>query len=335
MPNYQAFQLAATDNATTATWITQAQPEPQPGWALVQVAYSDINYKDALTTNPKSGVIHHYPQTPGIDAAGTILACPSGNFEPGTAVVLTGFDVGVKQAGGYAECLLVPEAWLQRLPTGLTLREAMIFGTAGFTAALSVQALLQNPLLQDKAQPILISGGTGGVGGFAIAILKKLGYQQLIASTRHLERARDYLKALGATDVIHLADLTTPPIKPLMKQQFSGYVDALGGSTLSAVLPQMNYGGVVALSGNAAGIKLSTTTLPFILRGIQLVGIDSVYYPAQRRTAIWQHLATDWRPAQLEQFVHSTITPQQLATTLADYLHQPKTGRILVDLQQI
>lgn len=333
MPDYHAFQLTATDTQTSAAWITQPQPTPQPGWVLIQVAYSDINYKDALTTNPKSGVIHHYPQTPGIDAAGTVLACPSGKFKPGTAVLLTGFDVGVKQAGGYAECLLVPEDWPQSLPAGLTAREAMIFGTAGFTAALSVQALLQNPLLQDKTQPILISGGTGGVGGFAIAILKRLGYQQLIASTRQPETTGAYLKALGATSIVSLAELTEQPLKPLMKQQFAGYVDALGGTTLSAVLPQMCYGGVVAISGNAAGIKLNTTTLPFILRGIQLIGIDSVYYPAAQRTAIWQHLATDWRPADLEQFVNSTITPQQLATTLTDYLQQAKTGRILVNLQ--
>lgn len=333
MADYHALQLTAAGNQTTATWITQPQPTPQAGWTLIQVAYSDINYKDALTTDPRSGVIHHYPQTPGIDAAGTVLACPSGKFTPGTAVLLTGFDLGVKQAGGYAECLLVPDDWPQLLPTGITVREAMILGTAGFTAALSVQALLQNPLFKDKTQPILISGATGGVGGFALAILKQLGYQQLIACTRHPESAHDYLMALGATTVISLTTLTEQPLKPLMKQQFTGYIDALGGTILNAILPQIRYGGTVAISGNAAGIKLTTTTLPFILRGIQLIGIDSVYYPAAQRAQIWQHLATDWRPTHLEQFVNTTITRQQLATTLTDYLHQVKTGRILVALQ--
>ncbi|MFD0898617.1 YhdH/YhfP family quinone oxidoreductase [Loigolactobacillus binensis] len=325
--NYQALELHLEQDQVRPTFVHRQLPELAANQVSVKVAYSTINYKDALTLNPRSGVLRQYPQIPGIDAAGTVVASTSAAFAIGQKVLLTGFDFGISWPGGYAEYLTVPAAWLVPLPTLLTLAAAMWYGTAGFTAALSVQTLLQAQLPQNA--PLLITGGTGGVGGWATAMLHQLGYTELTVVSRN-SAAGDYLRQLGASHVISANELAAQQPKPLQKQKFAGAIDAVGGSLLAAILPQISYNGVVALSGNAGGNQLTTTTLPFILRNIQLQGIDSVAYPATKRRAIWQHLATDFQPANAALLQQNTVTFSQLPSALSHFIGTPHYGRTLV-----
>lgn len=326
---YQALELQLNDTKVTPIFIEQQLPKLAADQVTVKVAYSDINYKDALTLNARSGVLRNYPQIPGIDAAGTVVASNSAAFKVDQKVLITGFDFGISAPGGYAEFITVPADWLVTLPEKLTPQEAMWYGTAGFTAALSVRALLKYDFSLDA--PLMITGATGGVGGWATAILHQLGYRNLTAVSRN-QAATDYLHQLGATMVITPDELADPRHKPLQKQKFSGVVDAVGGDLLAEILPQVSYSGIVALSGNAGGNKLATTTLPFILRGIRLQGIDSVSYPANKRDAVWQQLATDFKPANRELLQYKTIDFNQLPTTLANFLAEKHQGRTLVSI---
>ncbi|MFD1317544.1 YhdH/YhfP family quinone oxidoreductase [Loigolactobacillus zhaoyuanensis] len=324
---YQALELQLNDTQVTPTFVEQQLPELAADQVTVKVAYSDINYKDALTLNSRSGVLRQYPQIPGIDAAGTVVASKSTAFKVDQKVLLTGFDFGISWPGGYAEFITVPAAWLVPLPQELSLADAMWYGTAGFTAALSVRALLKYNL--PLAAPILVTGATGGVGGWAMAILHQLGYYNLTAVSRNVA-ATDYLQTLGANNVITPAELADPRQRPLQKQKFVGVIDAVGGTLLTDILPQVSYSGIVALSGNAGGNKLAATTLPFILRGIRLQGIDSVSYPTAKRAAVWQQLATDFKPTQAQLLQQNTVEFKQLPNALATFLAEKHHGRTLV-----
>ncbi|KRM92839.1 YhdH/YhfP family quinone oxidoreductase [Loigolactobacillus rennini] len=323
---YRALELQLNAGKVTPTFITQEQPKLQTDQVTIKVAYSDINHKDFLALNPKSGVLRHYPQIPGIDAAGVVVASNQAHLPLGQKVLITGFDLGISWPGGYAEYITVPAKWVVKLPTNLSLAMAMQYGTAGFTAALSVQALLAQTL--SKQTPLLITGATGGVGGWALAILKHLGYHHLTAVSRQAA-ATPYLTHLGAEQVITPDALKTIPAKPLQKQRFGGVIDAVGGDLLAAILPQVAYGGRIALSGNTGGNQLNTTTLPFILRHVQLIGIDSVYYPASQRQAVWQKLATSFKPTTTT-LACTKIDFQDLATTLPTFTTNKPTGRYLI-----
>ncbi len=326
---YQALELQLNDTQVTPTFVEQELPQLAADQVTVKVAYSDINYKDALTLNSRSGVLRQYPQVPGVDAAGTVIASTSANFKVDQKVLLTGFDLGISWPGGYAEYITVPAKWLVALPENLSLQEAMWYGTAGFTAALSVRALLKYDFPLDA--PLLVTGATGGVGGWATAFLHQLGYTDLTVVSRN-PAASDYLHELGATNIVTPDELADARHKPLQKQKFVGVVDAVGGDLLAEILPQVSYSGIVALSGNAGGNKLATTTLPFILRGIRLQGIDSVSYPAAKRAAVWQQLATDFKPDNRALLHHAIIDFNELPTTLAEFLNKKHQGRTLVSL---
>lgn len=323
---YRALALQLDDGKVTPTLITQEQPKLQPDQVTIKVAYSDINHKDFLALNPKSGVLKRYPQIPGIDAAGVVVASNDANLPLGQKVLVTGFDLGISWPGGYAEYITVPAKWVVKLPAELSLAQAMQYGTAGFTAALSVQALLAQPI--PKQTPLLITGATGGVGGWALAILKQLGYHHLTAVSRQAA-AKPYLTRLGAEEVVTPDDLKLVPVKPLQKQRFGGVIDAVGGSLLSSILPQVAYGGRITLSGNTGGNQLVTTTLPFILRHVQLIGIDSVYYPASQRQAVWQKLATTFKP-ETTALTSTKINFQDLANVLPTFITNKQTGRYLI-----
>lgn len=281
------------------------------GEVVIQVAYSSVNYKDSLAVKQNGGVIRTYPMIPGIDLSGTVLSSQDDRFKKTDKVLVTGYGLGVTHTGGFAQIARVPAEWVVPLPDNLSLKEAMLFGTAGFTAALSIQALEQHGLPQNKEATILVTGASGGVGTLAIAMLKKLGYGNIIALSRK-KTVTDSLKKIGATEVLLLDEFMPEKIKPLAKQTIDFAIDTVGGEVTCALLSQLSYGGSIAICGNAAGIKLNTTVLPFILRGTNLLGIDSVNVPMNQRVAIWQRLATDLNVSQ--QALTNEISLEELST---------------------
>ncbi|KRM21145.1 YhdH/YhfP family quinone oxidoreductase [Latilactobacillus graminis] len=325
MVAYQALVLEQNGSTVSATYQTKLTPDLGKDGVLVKVAYSDINYKDRLTMNPQSGVLRHYPITPGIDFAGIVVESDNLFFEAGDQVLCTGYATGIKIDGGYAEYVKVPSEWLFKLPEGLTLAEAMQFGTAGFTAAIALTKLLRQAFTADHTTPLLITGATGGVGSFALTMLAQLGFTNLTATTRDLHQ-QAYLKQLGATQIINTADLIATPPKVLDHQAFSGVIDTLGGPVLAQILPQIQSGGLVATCGNIAGATLNTTVMPFILRGITLAGIDSVTYPRKDRKELWQLLATTFKPQTWP--TTTLIAFTDLAQELTTNTHQ--VGRCLI-----
>jgi acrylyl-CoA reductase (NADPH) len=260
------------------------------GDVTVAVEYSTLNYKDGMVVNGIGNLVRNYPHVPGIDFAGTVEESSSDRYKPGDKVVLTGWRVGEVHWGGYAQKARVKADWLVKLPDGLSTKEAMAVGTAGFTAMLCVLALENHGLTPD-AGTVLVTGAAGGVGSVAVSILAKLGYT-VAASTGRPEE-HDYLKSLGAAEIVERATLSEYSGRPLDKELWAGCVDTVGATTLASVLSQLKYGRSVAACGLAGGPKLETTVIPFLLRGVNLLGIDSVMQPYENRVKTWQRIATD------------------------------------------
>ncbi|MFD1863033.1 YhdH/YhfP family quinone oxidoreductase [Planococcus chinensis] len=265
------------------------------GNVTIKVAYSSINYKDMLAVQKKGGVIRNYPMIPGIDLSGTVVESEDSRFQKGQEVIVTGFEMGMSHTGGFAEYARVPADWVVALPEGLSLRDAMVFGTAGFTAALSILALEKNGMDPEQNPRILVTGSTGGVGSIAVQMLDKIGYRNITALVRK-DHQVDVSKTLGAHSVIFPDDLGELK-KPLNKEKFDYVLDTVGGDVTSVLIPQLSYGGSISTCGMAAGIELKATVLPFILRGVNLLGIDSVNVPIDKRPAIWEKMAKDWNIA--------------------------------------
>ncbi|MGE6626340.1 YhdH/YhfP family quinone oxidoreductase [Bacillus pumilus] len=291
------------------------------GEVLIKVAYSSINYKDMLAVQKNGGVICNYPMIPGIDLSGTIVHTTDNRFIEGQQVIVTGFAMGMSHTGGFSEYARVPADWIVPLPNNLTLKEAMIFGTAGFTAALSIIALQENGMSTKNQPNILVTGSTGGVGSIAIQLLSKIGYKHIFALVRKDNQA-DIAKSLGATDVIFANELGELK-KPLNKQKFDFVLDTVGGDVASVIIPQISYGGSMSMCGNAGGIKLTTTVLPFILRGINLLGIDSVNVPINKRKVIWNEIANEWNISQ------TTLVNEITLDTLPEKIEAIKNGQHL------
>jgi len=298
------------------------------GELLVRAAYSSLNYKDALASVPNGQIVKTYPFVPGIDLAGTVVSSEDSRFREGDPIVVTGFGLGVSHFGGFSEYVRIPADWAVPLPEGLSLKEAMIYGTAGFTAALSVQALREYGTAPDGG-PVLVTGATGGVGSISIAILSKLGYE-VVAATGKMEAEEELLRH-GATRVIRRDELTPEPLRPLDKQRWAGVVDCVGGKMLAAVLASVRYGGVVAASGLTGGTELPTTVYPFILRGVRLIGIDSVFAPMPARRRTWELLANEYRPQELERLAKE-ISLEDIPTALSVMLSGQSRGRVVVKL---
>ncbi|MFO0101181.1 MAG: MDR family oxidoreductase [Betaproteobacteria bacterium] len=260
-----------------------------PANVTVAVDYSTVNYKDGLAITNKSPVVRKWPMVPGIDAAGTVVASGDPRYQPGDAVVLNGWGVGETHWGGLAQQAIFKGDWLVRLPTGMTARQAMAIGTAGYTAMLCVMAL-QDHGVAPGAGEVLVTGATGGVGSVSVALLSQLGYS-VVASTGKATEA-DYLHTLGAVGVIDRAELSAPG-KPLQKERWAGVVDSVGSHTLANACAQTRYGGTVAACGLAQGMDLTASVAPFILRGVSLAGVDSVLCPQPRRQQAWQRLAAE------------------------------------------
>ncbi|MGE7835620.1 NADPH:quinone oxidoreductase family protein [Viridibacillus arvi] len=299
------------------------------GDVLIKVSYSSINYKDSLATIPNGNIVNTYPFVPGIDLAGIVVSSNDPRFQEGDEVIATSYEIGVSHFGGYSEYARIPANWIVPLPKGLTLKEAMVIGTAGFTAALSVLRLEENSVSPEKGK-ILVTGATGGVGSFAISILSTLGYQ--VEASTGKESEQEFLRSLGATSIVSREEVFDGKIRALGKQKWAAAVDPVGGEPLASLLSQIQYGGSVAVSGLTAGTKLPTTVFPFILRGINLLGIDSVYCPMETRLKVWDRLASDFKPENLEKFIQQEVTLQQLPEVLPTLLKGQAKGRTLVKL---
>ncbi len=296
------------------------------GEVLIKVAYSSLNYKDALSATGHPGVTRRFPHVPGIDASGTVVESRSDQWSAGDEVLVTSYDLGQNTWGGLAEYIRVPAAWVVKLPSGLSLREAMILGTAGFTAGMGLDALTQHGIAPARGE-IVVSGASGGVGSLAVAILAKAGYR-VVASTGKSD-SHDLLRRLGAAEIIGREQLVDESDKPLLAARWAGAIDTVGGKTLATILRSAQQGACITACGLVGGIELPITVYPFILRGVDLAGIDSAECPRERRLRVWQKLASDWKPGDLEQFVTESNL-SQLGGHIQEILKGRVTGRVLV-----
>ena len=299
------------------------------GEVLIRVHYSSVNYKDSLASIPNGNIVNTYPFVPGIDLAGVVVSSEDACFRAGDEVIATSYEIGVTHFGGYSEYARIPAQWIVPVPKGLTLKEAMIIGTAGFTAALSVWRLQENNSSPEKGK-VLVTGATGGVGSFAVSILSTLGFTVEASTGKESEQA--YLKKIGANTIVSREEVYDGKVRALGKQKWAAAVDPVGGEPLASLLSQIQYGGSVAVSGLTAGTKLPTTVFPFILRGVNLLGIDSVNCPMETRVKIWNRLATDFKPKNLEELIQQEVTLDHLPEVLPTLLKGQARGRILVKL---
>ncbi|HAP4001474.1 TPA: YhdH/YhfP family quinone oxidoreductase [Enterococcus faecalis] len=300
------------------------------GEVLIKVAFSSVNYKDMLAVQKNGGVIRSYPMIPGIDLSGTVEESTDSRYSKGQQVLVTGYTIGMSHTGGFSEYARVPSSWVVPLPENLSMKDAMIFGTAGLTAALSIFELEKNGMDKDLDQAILVTGASGGVGSIGLQILSKIGYKNITALVRK-ENQIEVVKKLGATRVILLSDFEFDQ-KPLSKQTFHYILDTVGGNLVSSLLPYVYYQGSVSLCGNAGGLTLNTTVLPFILRGINLIGIDSVNISHEYRQMIWTKLAQEWNITDTTLF--TSILLEELPSTIQLLKEGKHIGRTIVDLQQ-
>ena len=296
------------------------------GDVVVAVEYSTVNYKDGLCIGPGGGLVRNYPHVPGIDFAGTVESSESDRYKPGDKVVLTGWRVGEVHWGGYAQTASVKADWLVPLPSALDTRQAMAVGTTGFTAMLAVMALEDHGI---KDGPVLVTGAAGGVGSVATAILAKLGHE--VAAVTGRPETSDYLASLGATQIVPRDDINETTKRPLEAETWAGCVDAVGGNMLARVLGQMKYGASVSAVGLAGGAALPTTVIPFLLRGVNLLGIDSVMQPYDNRVRAWERISTDLPMDKLETMMQPA-TLSDLPNLGADILKGQVKGRVVVDV---
>jgi acrylyl-CoA reductase (NADPH) len=320
--------LAERDDDEVRRGLRDLTPDDLPdGDVTVRVGWSSVNYKDALAVSPTGRVAKTYPLVPGIDLAGEVIA--GGGVEAGRAVIVHGHDLGVGHHGGFAEIARVPADWVVPLPDGMSPRDAMALGTAGFTAALSVVRLEANGLSPESAAgPVLVLGATGGVGSVAVAILAARGYE-VHAATGKADEA-DFLRALGASDVLSREETSAESDRPMEKQRWAAVVDPVGGAATAYALRTTRYGGAVALSGLTDGTSLATTVFPFILRGVSLLGVDSVDTPSDVRRTVWERLAGDLRPKGLEEQITREIALDDLDPFLDEVLAGKAKGRTVV-----
>ena len=298
------------------------------GEVLVKVIYSSLNYKDALSATGNKGVTKKYPHTPGIDAAGIVEESCVDTIIPGSEVIVTSYDLGMNTPGGYGGYIRVPASWVVPLPKGLSLKESMILGTAGFTAGMSVAALVEH--VAPTMGKILVTGASGGVGSLAVAILAKLGYSVTAVSGK--VSAGDFLKNLGARDVIDRKTASEGYDRPLLKTLWAGVVDTVGGEILAAAIKSTQPLGVVTCCGNVASPELPLNVFPFILRGVSLVGIDSQNCPLGHRKEVWHKLASDWKIAHLED-IGRQISLEDLDVEINFILNGKQKGRVVVDME--
>jgi acrylyl-CoA reductase (NADPH) len=329
MSSFRAFRINNADGKISGAVAETTLDELTPGDVVIKAEYSSVNYKDALAATGTGGrIIRRYPLNGGIDVAGVVASSRDARFREGDRVLVTGYDLGVAQDGGYAAFVRVPADWVVRMPDGLTSRDAMILGTAGFTAGLSIVRLERNGL--EKGQgPVVVTGATGGVGSIAIAALARLGYD--VTAMTGKDDAHAYVRWLGARDVLSRTTLVMGT-RPLEAARWAGAIDAVGGDVLAWLTRTTNYGGGIASTGLTGGVELRTTVMPFILRGVSLIGIDSALCPMPVRSEVWKRLATDMKPADLNGIAHD-ITIEGLPAAFDTLLAGKARGRFVVNLR--
>jgi len=326
--SFRALVLEEGDDGVTASVQTLDENRLSDGDVTVAISHSTLNYKDGMILKGIGRLVRDYPHVPGIDFAGTVESSDSEDFAPSDAVILTGWRVGEVHWGGFSEKARVKSDWLVPMPDGMTAEQAMAIGTAGFTAMLCVMALQDHGVTAD-AGPVLVTGANGGVGGVAIALLKSNGYE-VHASTGRPELA-DRLRALGAAEIVERSELDVETKRPLQTERWAGCIDAVGGNTLATVLTQIKYGGSVASCGLAGGNALNTTVIPFLLRGVNLLGIDSVMCPVARRMVAWDRLAKEL-PADAFGALTEEAGLADLPGLAGKILKGQTTGRIVIDV---
>jgi acrylyl-CoA reductase (NADPH) len=329
MKNFSAYRIFEDNGQSSGRFVELSLDDLDPGEVVIQAHYSSVNYKDALAATGTGKVIRRFPCVGGIDVSGVVTSSSDTRFKPGDEVLVTGYDMGVAHDGGYAEYVRVPTDWVVPLPQGLTLFNAMSLGTAGFTAALSIHRLEQNELSPDKGK-VIVTGATGGVSSLAIQMLAQLGYHVVALTGKDSEH--EYLKSLGAAEILSRKDVQMGT-RPLEKAQWAGALDSVGGETLAWLTRTMQQNGAIASFGNAGGIELHTTVLPFILRGVKLLGVDSAATAMPLRSQMWQRLATDLRPKSLNQVAH-VVPFKELPQIFPQLLQGKQRGRAVVEIKQ-
>ena len=328
MKAFKALLIEERDGKVASGFAMLDESRLDPGSVTIRVAFSSVNYKDALAATGAGRIIRRFPCVGGIDLAGTVLASDDSRFKVGDPVIATSFDIGVAHHGGYAEVARVPGDWVVPLPEGLSLFEAMALGTAGFTAALAIVRMEENRLRPANG-PVIVTGATGGVGSLAVDMLAKLGYH-VVALTGKAAEA-DYLRGLGAAEVMLRQDVDLAKIRPLERARWAGAVDNLGGDILAWIASSMMQGGTIASVGLAASMDLKTSVAPFILRGVSLLGVDSGYIGEPYRKGIWQRLATDLRPPHLAAMARR-VGFADLPELFAEYIAGRAKGRVVVEI---
>ncbi|MGA7826782.1 MAG: YhdH/YhfP family quinone oxidoreductase [Geobacteraceae bacterium] len=327
--SFKAMIVEKTEDKNYSIRIgTRALKDLPPGEILLKVHYSSLNYKDALSATGQPGVTRNYPHTPGIDAAGEIAESGDPAFRPGDKVIVTSYDLGMDTHGGFGQYIRVPAAWVVPLPEGLSLRESMILGTAGLTAGLMVEKHVANGLKPEQGD-ILVTGATGGVGSLAVAILARAGFRVVAATGKSAQK--DFLLSIGAAEVIGREAVLEGAERPLMPERWAGVVDVVGGEMLAAALKSTRYNGTVTCCGLVGSRELPVNVLPFILRGVSLLGTDSAQCPMERRRIVWNKLATVWKPDNLETFSRE-CTLQNLENEIQAISKGQQCGRVLVNL---
>lgn len=326
---FQAYVLRQDEQGVRGSVENVSLDQLPEGDVIVRVFYSGVNYKDGLASIPDGKIVRRYPFIPGIDLAGTVVHSAHADYKEGDSVLCTGYELGVSHEGGFSQYARVKGDWLVPLPQGLSSRDAMAIGTAGFTAALSIEALLRNGLRQEQGS-VLVTGATGGVGSFAVSILSQLGYR-VTASTGKSSQT-DWLLKLGAHEVISTEEAAAASKGAISAEKWAAVVDPVGGNHLGAILKSVQYGGSVAVSGMTGGGAFETTVFPFILRGINLLGIDSVYCPMAYRRALWTKLANEWKPTTVLQEGIAEYGLTDLPEVLNTILQGGAVGRSVIAL---
>ena len=328
MQTFKALLIDEVDGKVSSAFATLDETRLDPGAVTIRVAYSSVNYKDALAATGAGKIIRRFPCIGGIDLSGTVIESADPRFTAGDPVIATSFDIGVAHHGGYSEIARVPGDWVVPLPAGLSLFDAMALGTAGFTAALAVVRMEENRLAPCNG-PVIVTGATGGVGSLAVDILAERGYHVVALTGKESET--DYLRGLGAAEVMLRGSLDLAKIRPLDKARWAGAVDNLGGEVLAWIASTMAQGGTIASIGLAASMSLNTTVAPFILRGVSLLGIDSGYIREPYRSGVWQRLASDMRPPHLSR-MSRRIGFSELPATFNEYIAGRAKGRVVVEI---
>jgi putative YhdH/YhfP family quinone oxidoreductase len=325
---FKAYLITQEDGKVSSSFVEMDETQLDPGEVTIAVTHSSINYKDALAATGAGRIIRRFPCIGGIDLAGQVISSTDLKFKAGDEVLATSYDIGVAHHGGYSEQARIPGKWVHKLPAGLTSSEAMALGTAGFTAGLGVVRMEENGLKPANG-PVIVNGATGGVGSLMVDILAARGYHVVALTGKESET--DYLKGLGAKEVMLRQSLDLTKIKPLGKELWAGAVDNLGGDYLAWVASTMKQGGTIASIGLAASMSLNTTVAPFILRGASLLGIDSGYIGEPYRSGVWERLATDMKPPHLASMTRH-IPFSNLPAAFDDYIQGRVKGRVVVDI---